>query len=54
LRGWKVVEVWDKDLIKRQQATAAGYKVITFWEGETNKMSDYDIIELLKDGVLND
>lgn len=52
LSGWKVGEVWDKDVAKRRKAEAAGYKVVTLWERDINSMSDCDIIAILTNEVL--
>lgn len=52
LSGWRVGEVWDKDLVKKQKAEEAGYKLVVLWENDTQKILDHEIMSLLQREVI--
>lgn len=45
----KVKEIWDKDLIKKQNAEKYGYKTLYIWESELKNKSEIEIENLIKE-----
>lgn len=47
-----VKKIWEHDEKKRQLAIDNNYRFVTIWENEFNKMSDSEILEIIKKEIL--
>lgn len=47
----KAEEIWNRDLLKKQIGEENGFKIITLWETELNKMNDNEILQYIKNQI---